>query len=124
MTNVLTSVDSGAALRLLASKCLYDFEVDLDPGGALYVPVGWWHEAVNPTPPIMLGHFYGPDVAVALAGRWWPRAMRPTAPAGSLMTGALAISYRGVIVGTNDCGVASQIPHVTGVTTGTSPPPR
>jgi len=38
--NVLTSVDSGAALRLLAFKCLYDFEVDLDPAGTLCVPAG------------------------------------------------------------------------------------
>ena len=46
------------------------FEVDVGPGDALHIPAGWWHEAVNLTPSILLGGFHGPRVAVLARWAW------------------------------------------------------
>lgn len=36
------------------------FFADLEPGDALYIPRGWWHEVVNLRPSILLSGFFGP----------------------------------------------------------------
>lgn len=45
------------AYRGLPPGSLY--VVDLEPGDALYVPQGWWHEVVNLEPSIFLSGFFG-----------------------------------------------------------------
>lgn len=45
------------AARRLASGSLY--VADLEPGDALYVPRGWWHEVVNQQASIFLSGFFG-----------------------------------------------------------------
>lgn len=58
--------------RGLARGSMY--VVDLEPGDALYVPHGWWHEVVNQQPSIFLSGFFGSYPKVI--GKWLSTGLR------------------------------------------------
>jgi hypothetical protein len=68
---------AGIGIQELATRYLPPaslFMADLQPGDAIHVPKGWWHEVVNLDSSIFLSGFFGPMPQVA--GLWLSTGIR------------------------------------------------